>query len=127
MRPIWSRSAAPGASRTSAVSATESPSGFSASTHLPASSAARTSPAVADGGVAITTASTLRIREHGRRVGRRSHARRRGGEAPDVEVGDRNQLDARVAVERGQVGADGDVAEADQPDPRGEPRSRVRP
>ena len=85
---------------------------------------ARRSPT---GGVASTTASTSgsASTDAGSVVARTpgGAAARRSSSMSATAT----QLDAFVADERRNVRADGDVAEADQPDPREERRSRVRP
>ena len=59
------------------------------------------------------------VGEDGLDVRRGAHPGRRRGEARGVEVGDGHERGSRVALERRQVGAHGDVAEADYPDPEG--------
>ena len=61
----------------------------------------------------------LGIGQHGRDVRRSARALGRGCEALLLEVGDGHQRDALLAGERGEVGAHGDVAKADQRDPEG--------
>ena len=57
------------------------------------------------------------IGQHGLDGRCRTHAVRRSRESLGVEVGDGNERRAGVALDRRHVRADGDLAEADQPDP----------
>ena len=74
---------------------------------------------MAAGGVAITTASISGSVNTDADVRRSARSLGRGREAFLLEVGDGNERDALLASERGKVGADGDVAKADQRDPEG--------